>query len=315
MRFLLHLFISLFILNVLALSAQAKEKALRTDWPYVEKKLKASGFDKKFITDLKKHYEPKHFEMVVKLNVLLFLVTADYHGVQVTEEGVQKVRFFLAKNEKVFQQAEKDYGVSRNIIASLLWMETRHGQNQGVFHVASSFVHLLQADREDVKAFLQKKAPEYNQKVTAQQRKEIIARTKKKADWALQELKAVATLYKKDRKLAMNLRGSFSGAFGMPQFLPSSYQHWAKASKKGNVADLYKPSDAICSVGNYLKQHGWRWNKNTTHVKSLMKYNNSRDYAEAILKLAEKSKVPTSPLKRIPASKKKRNLPVSKKKQ
>ncbi len=298
------------------MSAEAKDKMPRSDWSYVEKKLKASGFDKKFIADLKKSYEPKHFEMVVKLNVLLFLVTADYHGVQVTEEGVQKVRSFLAKNEKFFLQAEKEYGVSRNVIASLLWVETRHGQNQGVFHVASSFLHLLQAERKDVEAYLQKKAPEYNQKLTAQQRKEITLRTKKKADWALQELKAMATLHKKDRKLAMNLRGSFSGAFGMPQFLPSSYQHWARASQKGRVADLYKPSDAICSVGNYLKQHGWRWNKSPTHVKSLMKYNNSRDYAEAILKLAEKSKMPTAKIKRIPASKnKKRILPVGKKKQ
>jgi membrane-bound lytic murein transglycosylase B len=306
--------VSLFLFwPVLGVAKQTQPLAPKADWSYVEKKLKKSGFNKKFIKDLKKSYEPKHFEMVLKLNVLLFLVTADYHGVQVTEEGIKNVRSFLKKNEKFFIQAEKEYGVSRHVIASLLWIETRHGQNQGTFHVASSFLHLLQADRKDVIAYLQNKAPEFNEKVTAKQRKEIQKRTSKKADWALQELKAIEALYKKDMKLALNLRGSFSGAFGLPQFLPSSYGHWARASQKNAVADLYKPSDAICSVGHYLQKHGWKWKKNNTHVKALMKYNNSRDYAEAILKLAEKSKEKVfMTKKRLPSSQKGR-LPVKSK--
>lgn len=276
----------------------------KTSWSYVEKKLKKSGFDKKFIRALKKNYEPKHFDTVVKLNLLLFLVTSNYHGVQVTDEGIKNVREFLTKNEKAFVQVEKDHGVSRSVVASLLWIETRHGQNQGSFHVASSYAHLLQADRADVLVHLQSKATDYNAKVTKKQRQEIKRRTKTKGEWALKELRALEKIYKRDKKLAMNLRGSFSGAFGMPQFLPSSYNEYARAIQKKKVPDLYNPADAVYSVGHYLKKHGWKATKNKTHLKALMKYNNSRDYAEAILKLAERSRYKTKSIKRLPSSKK-----------
>ncbi len=298
---------------LIAFSSGAAEKPAgnsikepKADWTYVESRLKKAGLSRSYIRALKKNYEQKHFASVLKLNLLLFLVTSNYHGVQVTEEGVKNVQTFLAKNEKVFAQAERDYGVPRRVIASLLWIETRHGENQGSFHVASAYLHLLQAERKPVLNYLQSKATDFNDKVTAKQRKEIKKRTKTKAEWALKELKALEQLYKKNSKLAISLRGSFSGAFGMPQFLPSSYQHWARASKKGGVADLYKPSDAICSVGNYLKQHGWKWKKQKTHIKALMKYNNSRDYAEAILKLAERSQPKIKSTKRYPANQRKK---------
>lgn len=284
----------------------AAVKEPKADWTYVESRLKKAGLSRSYVRALKKNYEGKHFATVLKLNVLLFLVTSNYHGVQVTEEGVKNVQSFLAKNEKVFAQAELDYGVPRRVIASLLWIETRHGENQGSFHVASAYVHLLQAEKKSVLDYLQSKATDFNDKVTAKQRQEIKKRTKVKAEWALKELKALESLHKKNPKLAMSLRGSFSGAFGMPQFLPTSYQHWARASQKGKVADLYKPADAICSVGNYLKQHGWKWSKQKTHLKALMKYNNSRDYAEAILQLAERAKSKAKSTKRYPAAQRKK---------
>jgi membrane-bound lytic murein transglycosylase B len=272
----------------------------KADWSYVEKKLSKAGFQRGYIKALKKSYEPKHFETVVKLNLLLFLVKANYHKVQVTAEGEKNVLSFLAKNEKAFAQAEKEFGVPRNVIASLLWIETRHGQNQGMFHVASAYLHLLQSERPIVKTFLQNKAVDFTKNVTKKQRAEIAKRTKIKADWALKELRSLQALYKKNSKLALKLRGSFSGAFGLPQFLPSSYEMYAKSCKAGKVADLYVPADAICSVGSYLKKHGWRATRSKTHMAALMKYNNSRDYAEAILKLAEKTKNKTP--KRLPSN-------------
>ncbi len=285
---------------LLCFSAEAQSP--KADWSYVEKKLSKAGFDRGFIKKLKKNYESKHFDTVVKLNLLLFLVKANYHTVQVTHEGEKNVISFLAKNEKSFTQAEKNFGVSRNIIASLLWIETRHGQNQGMFHVASAYAHLLQSERPEVKAFLQKKATDYSKNVTKKQRAEIVKRTKVKADWALKELRSLQAIYKRNATLALKLRGSFSGAFGLPQFLPSSYEMYAKSCKPGKVPDLYMAADAICSVGSYLKKHGWRAAKNKTHLAALMKYNNSRDYAEAILTLADKTKIKSKTTKRLPAS-------------
>jgi membrane-bound lytic murein transglycosylase B len=77
------------------------------------------------------------------------------------------------------------------VIASLLWIETRHGQNQGMFHVASAYLHLLQSERPAVKEFLQNKAVDFTKNVTKKQRAEIAKRTKTKADWALKELRSL----------------------------------------------------------------------------------------------------------------------------
>lgn len=261
--------------------------ALTADWSYVEKRLKKAGLDKNYIAALKSNYVHKDLQTVIKLNVLLFLKTSDYHAVQVTGTGAESIGAFLSAHKATFDKTEKDFGVSRHVIASLLWMETRHGQNYGNFHVPSAFIHLLQSDRKDVINFLQDKATDFNSKVTKKQRKEITKRTKRKADWALSELKALQTLYKKDPNKLSSLFGSFSGAFGMPQFLPSSYKTWAKTTRKKAAPDLFTADDAIYSVGFYLKEHGWKQKKTKTHVKALMRYNNSRDYAEAILRLSK----------------------------
>lgn len=260
---------------------------LSPDWPYVEKRLKKAGLDTAYIHALKKNYVQKDFKTVIKLNVLLFLKTTDYHGVQVAPNGAEQVRTFMREHKNILQTTEKDFGVSQAVIASLLWIETRHGKNYGNFHVPSAFLHLLQSERKDVNAFLQDNAKEFNSKVTKRQRNEIKKRTKRKADWALSELIALQTLYKKDPEKLSSLYGSFSGAFGMPQFLPSSYKNWARTTRKKSAPDLFTANDAIYSVGFYLKDHGWKKNKPKKHVKVLMKYNNSKDYAEAILKMAK----------------------------
>ena len=88
----------------------------------------------------------------------------------------------------------------------------------------------------------------------------------------------------------------------MPQFIPSSYNHWARSPQKKAVPDLLKAKDAIYSVAYYLRDNGWRRNKSKTHVKALMKYNNSSDYANAILKLARMSESANTPLRRVSTS-------------
>lgn len=263
------------------------QAGLSSDWPYVEKKLKAAGLKKDFISALKDTYVDKDLETVVKLNVLLFLKKSDYHGVQVNGSGVENIRAFLQTHKDTFAEAEKHFSVKPSVIASLLWMESRHGANYGRFHVPSVFLNLLQSGRKDVIEFLQANATDFNPNVTAKNRKEIAKRTKSKADWALYELKALQSLFQKDPKQFKELHGSFSGAFGMPQFLPSSYKNYAKSPIKGHAPDLFIAGDAIYSVAHYLKKHGWKNKKSNSHVRSLMKYNNSRDYAQAILKLAK----------------------------
>ena len=290
---------------VAPLPGLAKTRSLPPpDWKYVEKKLERATFKPAFISALKASYETKHFAEVLELNTLLFLRKADYHGIQVTEEATTTVQTFLDDNQKAFADAESKYAVSKEVIASLLWLESRHGQNLGRFHVASVFLTLLQADRPNVVLHLHRAAKRFTSKVTAQDRRDITSRTKKRAKWAMAELKAIQKMYEQDVKLLADLRGSFAGAFGMAQFIPSSYVAYAKPFANGTVPDLNKSEDAIQSVAYYLHKNGWKLNRPKSYVRALMHYNNSQDYAHAILKLAGQAGFAHEKPKRTPAKKK-----------
>ncbi len=292
--------------------APAAVKVPAPDWSYVEARLKKAKFKKSFIKVLKETYEAKHFQQTLELNVLLFLRKHDDHGVQVSKDAAETVKTFMSANSKSLAAAEKEHGVSKSVIASLLWLESRHGVNQGRFHVASVYLHLLQAPRPEVVAHLKRAAHLFAPVISKKNLADIEKRTLKKQTWALEELAALQKMHAKDAKLMRGLRGSFAGAFGIPQFIPSSYLRWARSPNKSVSPDLNRAQDAIQSVAFYLKDNGWKTGLDKTFVKALLKYNNSTDYAQAILKLAEKvdggpfkAREPAS--KKTPATKRKKN--------
>ena len=288
LRHLLALFILTFPLALLAKAPQAKAPVAASSWKYVESRLLKEGFPSSFVSEMERLYEPKDFLSVVELNVLLFLRKSDYHGPQVSRESTTNTEAFLRKYKTAFEKAETTTGVPGSVVACLLWIESRHGKSLGRFHVPSVYLSLLQANRKPVIQHLKKQAPRFGGKVTAQQLKEIEKRTKKKSSWALEELQALEKAYSWKWTSVATLRGSFSGAFGMPQFIPSSYARWARAQNGAGAPDLFSPEDSIQSVSYYLQDSGWKKNAPETHIPALMKYNNSRDYALAILSLAEK---------------------------
>lgn len=277
-------------LALLVFAAVAEAKEPDADWRFVETRLKKSGLKKKFIAELKTMYEPKHFRRVVELNVLLFLRQSDDHGIQVSHAAVENVKAFIDDHQSSLQFAEKEHGVSGSVIASLLWLESRHGVNTGRFHVPSVYLHLIQATRPEVVTHLHKNAKNFTPKgrVSNKNLRDITARTKTKTAWAISELKALQQIHQRDGQILRQLRGSFAGAFGIPQFLPSSYLKWARTIRKKGSPDLYKPQDAIHSVAFYLRDNGWKKGRKKSFVPALLRYNNSHDYAHAILKLAEK---------------------------
>jgi membrane-bound lytic murein transglycosylase B len=82
------------------------------------------------------------------------------------------------------------------------------------------------------------------------------------------------------------LKGSWAGAFGLSQFLPSSFLRLALDGNGDGNIDLFSLPDAAHSVGNYLKGHGWTSSPEAQH-KAVFGYNNSTKYVEAVLTLAE----------------------------
>ena len=261
------------------------------DWGFVERKLQRAGFKPSFVQSIKSVYEPGDFEKVLELNTLLFLRKADYHGPQVSDDAAETVRAFVNEHGETFRAVDARYHVSPEVIAGLMWMESRYGENVGKFHVLSAFVDLLQADRPAVIHHLRAvAAPKFCQVLSQSDRRKIASKAHKRAKWALEELKALAKMDKRDRKLVRELRGSFAGAFGIPQFEPSSYVQYAR-SAGASAPNLKQADDAIYSVAYYLHKSGWREGRVKSHTAALLKYNHSTDYARAILHLASKARI------------------------
>ena len=251
--------------------------------------LKKKKINSSFLKILKKNYDKKSFTSVIRLNTLGFLSPPNHMSL-VSDEAVMKSLDFLNQNKTSFDIALKEYTVPPEIITSLLWVETRHGKITGTFHVPSVYLHLLQLSRQKNQNYLFKiarKSTSSHGISSKDLRKKIKERSIWRAKWALEELIALEKMHHAKQKDLKNLKGSFAGAFGLPQFIPSSYRAFA-CSSADRPPNLFTHEDSIQSVARYLMVHGWD-NLNTEHqINSLMKYNNSRDYAESIIELAKK---------------------------
>lgn len=251
----------------------------------IEKRLKNNKFPKSFIKQLLKNYDASKREQVIKLNVMGFLLSPDYSG-HISPVGIQRSREFLKKHADAFATAEKKYGVKKEIIVSLLWVESRLGENHGGFHVPSVYLSLLLGDSDESTHILMEELARKQPNPSRAMINKTKSRAKIKGRWAIGELWAIYKMNRKHPSTVATLKGSYSGAFGFSQFLPSSYVQWGKSYSQKKTPDLYDPRDAIISVAYYLSKNGYKKGKVGTYKKALFRYNKSNDYGDAILKLS-----------------------------
>lgn len=276
-----------------SIPAEAKKTSgnQRAVWREIETRLKREKFSPDFIVLLRKKFKLKDHEKVLRLNTLGFLKSVDHQDL-VTDLAVQASLRFLEQYSEILKKAETLFGVDREVVAALLWIETRHGSVTGRFHVPSVYASLLVANSPRSRRYLENEAKKSREPASLSLREvneKIVTRTAKKSLWAIGELRTLDAEYDQRPSVVKNLKGSFAGAFGIPQFIPSSYQNLAFTDRENAKPDLSRPNDAVLSVANYLKQNGWSAEREGKE-KALYHYNNSRDYVEAILTLSEKLK-------------------------
>ena len=84
-----------------------------------------------------------------------------------------------------------------------------------------------------------------------------------------------------------SIRGSYAGAFGLPQFLPSTYLRYATDGNKDGIIDLMNTDDAIWSISHFLSAEGWNSRVPLRENRDVIwKYNHSLPYIDTILKVA-----------------------------
>lgn len=139
---------------------------------------------------------------------------------------------FWRANEKWLQLAEEVYGVPPEIVVGIVGVETLWGQQMGSFRVIDALATLafdFPTGRKDRSAFFR------------------------------DELEAFFVMCKSEGLDPLAVKGSFAGAMGMPQFMPSSFNKYAVDLDGDGQVDLRgSAADVIGSVAHYLSEFGWR---------------------------------------------------------
>lgn len=135
---------------------------------------------------------------------------------------------FWRNNQKTLQKVEQEYGVPAEVIVAIIGVETSYGKQQGSYRVLDALTTL---------AFFYPK----------------------RADYFKRELREFLLLCREHGVPATEYVGSYAGAMGKPQFMPSNYRTYAlDFMGKGQPNLMKDDSDAILSVANYFKRHGWQ---------------------------------------------------------
>ncbi len=148
----------------------------------------------------------------------------------VTPYRINKGIQFYQEHTKTLQKAESKFRVDPYTIVAILGVETNYGANTGSYRVLDALGTLaFSTKNKDRSYFFQDQLKDFI----------ILAENKKAFD-----------VYK--------TKGSYAGAIGIPQFMPSSYIAYSIRFKQDNhSSNLFNKDDAIMSVANYLNKHGW----------------------------------------------------------
>ncbi|CAH1086631.1 lytic murein transglycosylase B [Candidatus Nitrotoga sp. 1052] len=135
---------------------------------------------------------------------------------------------FWQNHISALQRAEKEYGVPQEMIVAVIGVETNYGRNTGKFNMLDTLTTL---------------AFDYP----------------RRADFFRNELEQYLLLAREQKFEPFKIQGSYAGALGIPQFMPSSYRKHAVDYNNDGIINLFNdPEDAIGSVANYFKQYGWQ---------------------------------------------------------
>tara|TARA_B100000614_G_scaffold185050_2_gene165856 strand:+ start:81479 stop:82522 length:1044 start_codon:yes stop_codon:yes gene_type:complete len=156
------------------------------------------------------------------------LTWAEYGRIFLQDSRVEQGVTFAREHAEALARAEREFGVPREVILAIIGVETRYGRHKGNYKVVDALA-TLGFDYPPRAAFF---------------RKQLIA------------------LFELERHAHINageITGSYAGAMGFPQFIPTSYEAYAVDFDGDDVIDLVNsPADAIGSVANYFKAHRWQ---------------------------------------------------------
>lgn len=151
----------------------------------------------------------------------------DYMDSAVTSQRVQAGRAAMAEHAQTLAQVEARFGVPPEIVTAIWGVETSYGANRGNTPILATLATLAKDGR--------------------------------RAEFFEGELIAALRMVQLGKVTPARFSGSWAGAFGHTQFMPTSYLTYAVPLSGSGVADVWSdnPADALASAANYLAKRGW----------------------------------------------------------
>ena len=196
-----------------------------------------------FANDLSEKFQYKRSEILSALNsanhrqIVIDYISrpaektlswGEYRDIFLDRARLDNGKIFMKDNRRDLARVEADFGIPAEIVTAIIGVETRYGKIMGSHPVLDSLATL---------AFYYPPRSSFFKK----------------------ELKELFLMGREENLKLDGLKGSYAGAMGMGQFIPSSFRRYAiDYDFDGNRNLWEQPSDSIGSVGNYLYEHGWR---------------------------------------------------------
>lgn len=172
-----------------------------------------------------------------------------------TRESIDRGRKCIKENDAILRRVEAQFGVNKEILVGLFRVETNLGKDIGKYVVFNSLLTWYVSGN-------------------------------RRAPWAANELISYLTLCRVHQIDPFEVKGSSHGAFGLLQFIPSSFQRFAIDGNGDGKIDLFNFEDAMASSANYLQKQGWG-KKEKQKKRALHAYNRDWGYVKTIMKYSK----------------------------
>ena len=176
-----------------------------------------------------------------------------------SQSSIKRGQQVLKEHRTTLKNIEVSYGVPGEILVAIFRVETNLGRNLGQYRVFNSLLTLT-------------------------------VMVNRRSLWAGQELIDLLTLCKNNLTNPFSIRGSAAGAFGLCQFVPSSYLTYGTDGNGDGMVDLFDFSDAMASTANFLRSHGWHNRNVEKQFRAILAYNHCENYAKAVLSYSKQVK-------------------------
>jgi membrane-bound lytic murein transglycosylase B len=286
-------FTAFFLSLVIFLSAGSA----RADWSPLIKRLVDDRFDEQAVRSLFSRpevlFDPLIMSRKVEALARKRTVRPPAYGVRkvpsvyktfLRPEMIEEARAYLRENSVSLDEVKTKYGVPKEIVVSILLVETRLGEYVGEKYAFNTLASMaLCTDLEMIRPYLS------GGLLTPENEVYVRRRLQEKSDWAYNELRALIVYAEKVGLDPLKIPGSFYGAIGICQFMPSHAVNYGVDADNDGRVDLFARADAFHSIGNYLRRHGWKSGMSRTRKHKVIRaYNPSNTYANTVLAVADK---------------------------